>query len=138
MSERDNTFLDKLFKIYSPDSHYVSSDEVDITSTREETDQSMGANQAEGNAGSFNVNIVEDAVQLLSRPTTGGKQPRKVHHPPQAPSKQPRKFAGNRVVPTQLDVVPAAECQRCIELKRQVEILKQQLEQANSQSMYND
>ena len=87
------------------------------------------------------MDIVEDAMHLLSRPTAGGmsrataggvsnpkasgmsrptvggKQPRKVNHPSQAPSKQRGKYAGNRVVSTQLNVVPATECQRCIVLE---------------------
>ena len=98
-------------------------------------------NQVESNGENFNVDIVEDAMYLLSRPTAGGmsrataggvssstasgmsrptvggKQPQKVNHPSQAPSKQLRKYTGNRVVLTQLNVVPAAECQRCIVLE---------------------
>ena len=114
-------------------------DEHDVSTSENGTDEATI--QVESNGENFNVDIVEDAMHLLSRPTTGGmsrataggvsnptasgmsrptvggKQPRKVNHPSQAPSKQPRKYAGNRVVSTQLNVFPAAECQRCIVLE---------------------
>ena len=82
----------------------------------------------------FDVDVVQDVDLLFSavtRPTTGGKQPRKRYHPLKAPQKKPRR----NVPAQQLNTVPNIDCQRCIDLQQQVEDLKKKLEQyANSKS----
>ncbi|KAJ7391475.1 hypothetical protein OS493_018522 [Desmophyllum pertusum] len=105
------------------ESDETNDDEIEVIAD-EPAFHTPSKNTAVGNAnGGFDVDVVHDAVQLLSvsRPKIGGKQPRKQHHPLQAPHKQPRKVQ---------------ECQRCIELKEKVESLKRQLvEQVNSQNI---
>ena len=122
LSERDDLYLQKIFQHVNTQPDETNDDEIEVIAD-EPAFHTPSKNTAVGNAnGGFDVDVVHDAVQLLSvsRPKIGGKQPRKQHHPLQAPHKQPRKVQ---------------ECQRCIELKEKVESLKRQLvEQVNSQS----
>ena len=132
LSERDNLYLEKMFKMsVSPGS--ISEDEDKPWNNEEifETFEPTIAPPRESTVGSgaFNMDVVKDAVQLLSvsRPKTGGKQLRKLHHPMQAPHKQPRQIASNKLL-------SAAECKKCTELEKEVESLKRQLQEASSKS----
>ena len=137
LSQRDDLHLQKLFSFNIATSTQneeepivenlcIAADEDSVTELMIE----QSATSKESNKGSFDRDIVSEAVQMLQspprpRPTTGGKQPRK--HLTQAPSKQPRR---NILMP------PALQCHRCADLEKQVNTLKRQLEQAGSQSKH--
>ena len=141
LSQRDDLNLQKLFSfniatltqneeepIVENLCIYVADDEDSVTELVIE----QSATSKESNKGSFDRDIVSDAVQLLQsppipRPTTGGKQSWKHQTQVNNSSKQPRR---NILAP------PALQCQRCADLEKQVNSLKRQLEQAGSQSKH--
>ena len=81
-------------------------DELEVTDDFLSTTSSDNAFVSE----KFDVDVVQDADLLISitRTMTGGKQPRKRHHPLQAPHKQPRR---NVVPAQQLNAIPNIDCQ---------------------------